>query len=60
LGAYAGMYHLRVNGANYVGAISSLSPDGREVRREVFVEPKTGLENSTSLLCGKNVSIRPL
>lgn len=44
LGAYAGMYHLRVNGANYVGAISSLSPDGREVRREVFVEPKTGLE----------------
>jgi len=44
LGVYAGMYHLRVNGANYAGGIARLSPDGREVRREVFVEPKTGLE----------------
>jgi PKD repeat protein len=42
--AYAGMYHLRVKGTNYIGNISSLSDDGREVRRQVFVEPGSGLE----------------
>ena len=42
--AYSGMYYLRVNGANYVGNIEQLSPDGREVRHETFTELGSGLE----------------
>ena len=44
LDAYAGMYQLRVNGTNYVGQVTGLSPDGREVYYEVFTEPGSGLE----------------
>ncbi len=51
--AYAGMYHLRVKGANYVGNILHLSPDGREVRREVFAEPGSGLEVRRNLYVSK-------
>jgi PKD repeat protein len=42
--AYSGMYYLRVNGANYVGNIEQLSPDGREVHHETFTELGSGLE----------------
>ncbi|MDM8562800.1 PKD domain-containing protein, partial [Candidatus Marithioploca araucensis] len=42
--AYLGMYYLRVNGANYIGDIDHLSPDGRETRRAPFIEQGSGLE----------------
>lgn len=44
LGAYAGMYQLRINGTNYVGQVTGLSADGREVYYEVVTEPGSGLE----------------
>lgn len=57
LDAYASMYHLRVNGASYVGNIRTLSADGREVRREVFVEPATGLEVRRHLYVSKTQNL---
>ncbi|NJO14203.1 MAG: PKD domain-containing protein [Thioploca sp.] len=44
LDAYAGMYQLRVNGTNYVGQVTGLSVDGREVYYGTFTEPGSGLE----------------
>jgi PKD repeat protein len=44
LDAYAGMYQLRVNGTNYVGQVTGLSADGREVYYGTFTEPGSGLE----------------
>ncbi len=43
LGAYKGMYYLRVNDTAYVGHVASLSPDGREVQLDTFTDPATGL-----------------
>jgi hypothetical protein len=57
LNAYAGMYHLRVNGTNYVGDICCLSPDGREVRREIFIEPGSGLEVRRNLYVSKTQNL---
>ena len=42
--AYAGLYYLRVNGTDYVGHITHLSPDGREVHSSLFTEPDSGLK----------------
>jgi PKD repeat protein len=53
LDAYAGLYHLRVNGTNYAQGIRALSPDGREVRRETFIEPGSGLEIKRNLHVSK-------
>ncbi|OQW93293.1 MAG: hypothetical protein BWK79_11885 [Beggiatoa sp. IS2] len=44
LDAYAFMYRLRVNGANYVGHVDGLSVNGRQVNLTPFVEPASGLE----------------
>jgi PKD repeat protein len=44
LNAYATMYQLRVNGANFVGNISSLLTQGREVNTNFFTEPRSGLQ----------------
>ncbi len=44
LNAYATMYQLRVNGANFVGNISNLSTQGREVNTTFFTEPRSGLQ----------------
>ena len=53
LDAYAGMYHLRVKGTDYVGDVTRLSPNGRETRREVFVEPGSQLEIRRNLYVSK-------
>jgi len=55
--AYAGMYHLRVKGTNYIGNISSLSADGREARRDVFIEPGSGLEIMRYLYVSKTQNL---
>lgn len=44
LDAYASMYRLRVNGANYVGRVEALAADGRQANLTTFVEPASGLE----------------
>jgi PKD repeat protein len=44
LDAYAGMYQLRINGTNYIGQVTGLSADGREVYYEIFTEPGSSLE----------------
>ncbi len=53
LDAYAGMYHLRVNRTDYVGNVTRLSPTGREARRDVFIEPSSGLEIRRNLYVSK-------
>ncbi len=53
LDAYNDMYHLRVNGANYTGAINGISPNGRKVRLETFIEPGSGLEIKRSIYVAK-------
>jgi PKD repeat protein len=41
--AYADMYRLRVNQVSYQGQISSLSPDGREIRTSDYLMPNSPL-----------------
>ncbi|MDM8566093.1 PKD domain-containing protein [Candidatus Halobeggiatoa sp. HSG11] len=53
LNAYDNMYHLRINGANYVGDIAGISPNGRKVRLEVFTEPGSGLEIKRNIYVSK-------
>ncbi|ALG69102.1 PKD domain-containing protein [Beggiatoa leptomitoformis] len=42
--AYANMYRLRVNNANYLGQVTQLSTDGREAYLASFTEPASGLQ----------------
>jgi PKD domain/Bacterial pre-peptidase C-terminal domain len=44
LNAYNTMYQLRVNGTNFIGTISGLSTQGREVNTNFFTEPRSGLQ----------------
>jgi len=56
LNAYANMYELRINDTLYLGKVVGLSPDGREVRTEVFVEPNTGLEVRRQIYVSKTLN----
>jgi PKD repeat protein len=56
LGVYAGMYNLRVNDTNYSGSVSSLSPDGREVRCSAFTDPGSGLEVRRNVYVSKTLN----
>ncbi|MBE9562639.1 MAG: PKD domain-containing protein [Proteobacteria bacterium] len=53
LDAYNDMYRLRVNGANYVGDINGISPNGQEVHLEAFTESGSGLEIKRNIYVSK-------